>query len=172
MSRCWTSQDFAGRLANMSELTPLGALLEQARAQVGISKREAARRAGVSEGRWRQVTTGVQKLGSTTVPVNPRLATVLTMARAVGVDELEAAAAAGFEEVTLGDSAASLRSVQVSGPASERVEALIRDIYASQMPERRKGELVRLIRQAEAVRLAELQAAEDELRRWRDRPAG
>jgi hypothetical protein len=52
------------------------------------------------------------------------------------------------------------------------VEKLIQEIYADEsMPEERKQELVRLIRQAEAQREAELRAAQDELSRWRTRRA-
>lgn len=77
-------------------LTPLGALLEDARTRKLLSKREAARLAGISEGRWRQVVTGKQKAGDVIVPVNPRANTVAAMARAVEVPVDEALAAAGF----------------------------------------------------------------------------
>jgi hypothetical protein len=39
---------------------PWGALITAALASEGISAREAARRAGLSEGRWRQITGGYQ----------------------------------------------------------------------------------------------------------------
>jgi transcriptional regulator with XRE-family HTH domain len=77
-------------------LTPLGALLEEARLRKALSKREAARRAGISEGRWRQVVTGIQKAGTVNVAVNPRANTVVAMARAVDVDPEAALVAAGF----------------------------------------------------------------------------
>ncbi len=79
------------------ELTPLGRLLEDARESLRISKREAARRADISEGRWRQITIGHQKAGDVTIPVNPRRNTVTAMARAVGVDPAKAQLAAGME---------------------------------------------------------------------------
>jgi hypothetical protein len=42
------------------EPPPWGALITAGLASEGISAREAARRAGLSEGRWRQVTAGYQ----------------------------------------------------------------------------------------------------------------
>lgn len=79
-----------------SEYTPLGAILEDARQRLGLSIRGAAGRAGISEGRWRQVVTGVQKAAGRDLPVNPRHATVAAMARAVGVDPGQALQLAGF----------------------------------------------------------------------------
>jgi hypothetical protein len=77
------------------DLTDLGAYIEAARG--GMSKREAARRAGISEGRWRQVVTGKQKAGGgVVVPANPRRETVIAMARAVGADANEALRRAGM----------------------------------------------------------------------------
>lgn len=84
---------------NARELTPLGRLLEAARTEVlHISAREAARRAATSEGRWRQVVTGVQSKGAgKRVPVNPKPATVVAMALAVQVDPGKALDAAGID---------------------------------------------------------------------------
>lgn len=42
---------------------PEGVLIESAREDAGLSKREAARRAGISEGWWRTVVKGYQSLG-------------------------------------------------------------------------------------------------------------
>lgn len=72
----------------MSDLpdTPLGALLDEARRnRAQISGREVARRAGVSEGRWRAI------LKEGTAPMR----TVVALALAVGVDPAEALNAAG-----------------------------------------------------------------------------
>lgn len=155
----------------MTDLTPLGDLLEHARERLSISKREAARRAGISEGRWRQIVSGQQRSGDAIIAVNPRRITVAAMARAVGVAEDEALQAAGLTPLT---SAEAIRVAQIypkSGEDGTSVEALIQGIYDSDMPEERKNELVRLIRRAEAQRAADLRAAEDELGRWR-RAAG
>lgn len=66
---------------------PYGALIEEARKAAGLSKREAARRAGISDAWWRYVTEGRQ--GETPVPGTAE--TVAAMARAVGLpaDRLE-----------------------------------------------------------------------------------
>lgn len=66
--------------------TPHGDLLDRARIALGISQREAARRADISEGRWRQVVTGVQRQGGVSIPVNPKPSTLVAMARAVEAD--------------------------------------------------------------------------------------
>lgn len=80
-----------------SDLTPLGAYLEAARVGLGLSKRAAAKRAEMSEGRWRQVVTGRQSAGGVAIPVNPRPETVTSMARAVGLDPNVALELAGLE---------------------------------------------------------------------------
>lgn len=52
-----------------------------------MSVREAARRADISESRWRQVEAGVQKMaGGIEVPVHPRAETVAAMCKAITAD--------------------------------------------------------------------------------------
>lgn len=64
---------------------PLGEYLRQARGKMAI--REAARRADISESRWRQVEAGVQKMaGGIEVPVHPRAETIAAMCRAISAD--------------------------------------------------------------------------------------
>lgn len=83
-------------MGDEDELTPLGHLLEEARGT--MSKRAAAKAAGISEGRWRQIVTGQQKVGGgLVVPAKPKRATVAAMAAAVGADVDEALRLAGFE---------------------------------------------------------------------------
>jgi transcriptional regulator with XRE-family HTH domain len=67
---------------------PYGALIEAAREEAGLSRRDAARRAGVSDSWWRYVASGWQNHG----PVTGTAETVAAMARAVGVtpEQLEA----------------------------------------------------------------------------------
>jgi hypothetical protein len=79
-------------------LTPLGQLLEHARQKVmHISGREAARLAGMSEGRWRQIVRGVQAKAGMDIPVTAPARTIVAMALAVEVDPAEALRAAGFD---------------------------------------------------------------------------
>jgi transcriptional regulator with XRE-family HTH domain len=148
----------------MADLTALGDVLERAREALGLSKREAARQAGISEGRWRQVVSGYQRQGDVMVPVNPRRATVVGMARAVGVPEDEALRAAGLEVFANVGDGVGVRDNVTAVLTREPVERLIEDIYGDdRIPEERKHEMVRRIRQAEAER----QSVQDELNRWR-----
>jgi hypothetical protein len=86
---------------------PYGELIEQARGDAGLSKREAARRAGISDAWWRYVTEGRQ--GDTPVPGTA--GTVAAMARAVGLspERLE-------EEGQRKDAAAALRKMLAQPP--------------------------------------------------------
>lgn len=62
-----------------------------------MSKRQAARRAGISEGRWRQIVAGYQSAGGGhSIPVNPKRETLLKMAAAVGADRAEVLRLAGM----------------------------------------------------------------------------
>lgn len=69
---------------------PLGAYLREQRGKMAI--REAARRADISESRWRQVEAGVQTMGRRSdgtlveTPVHPRPETVAAMCRAISAD--------------------------------------------------------------------------------------
>ncbi|MDG4832382.1 helix-turn-helix transcriptional regulator [Solwaraspora sp. WMMD1047] len=77
------------------ELTPLGQVLDDARERLGLSGRQAAQRAGISEARWRQVVTGRQSKGGGRVAVNPGTLTIVAMALAVDADPGHALAVAG-----------------------------------------------------------------------------
>jgi hypothetical protein len=68
------------------EPPPWGALITAALASEGISAREAARRAGLSEGRWRQITGGYQVVSpGVYAQVRGPAATLARMASVVGV---------------------------------------------------------------------------------------
>jgi hypothetical protein len=73
---------------------PWGALITAALASEGISAREAARRAGLSEGRWRQITGGYQVVSpGIYAEVRGPAATVARMAAAAGVTAAQLRAA-------------------------------------------------------------------------------
>jgi transcriptional regulator with XRE-family HTH domain len=80
---------------------PLGDMLRRARGNPGrpgfISQREAARRAGISEGRWRQIEAGHRFVGGQRVRETTSASRVARMARAVGIDEHAAVVAAGLD---------------------------------------------------------------------------
>lgn len=64
----------------------VGDALRQARMRLGISKREAARRADLSDGAWRHLESGTKKAYGTLVLPNPRPENLVAAARAVDLD--------------------------------------------------------------------------------------
>lgn len=74
---------------------PLGPALKRARGKMAI--REAARRAGISEGRWRQLETGYQRSGGYRIPISTTAKTVIAAATAAGMDVDDALVMAGFD---------------------------------------------------------------------------
>jgi transcriptional regulator with XRE-family HTH domain len=65
---------------------PWGVLLAKALAKAKLSAREAARRAGISEGRWRQIASGYQVVSAGVyAPVHGPARTLARMAAVVGV---------------------------------------------------------------------------------------
>jgi len=89
------------------EPPPYGALIEAAREAAGLSRREAARRAGISDAWWRYVVQGWQN-----GPISGPADTVAEMARVVGVtpEQLEA-------EGQRADAAKALREILSAAPA-------------------------------------------------------
>lgn len=128
------------------EQRPEGALLQEALKRKRISVREAAGRASISEGRWRQIVLGYQAASrGQRVEVIAPASTLAKMAWAVNVtpDELVAAGRS--------DAAEALREM---GDADERDDAIIR-VMKSSIPDERKKQLVKLL-------IAERQAIERE----------
>jgi len=68
------------------EQPPEGKLIADAAARMKLSIREAARRAGISYGRWRQVTQGYQNVSpGSYAPVRAPARTLARMAQVVGI---------------------------------------------------------------------------------------
>jgi transcriptional regulator with XRE-family HTH domain len=108
------------------EPPPWGALITAALASEGISAREAARRAGLSEGRWRQITGGYQVVSpGVYAQVRGPAGTLARMAAVTGVTPAQLRAA-GRE-----DAAKVLVSQRDRRPADsdmlERVKAMDTD---------------------------------------------
>jgi len=83
---------------------PEGKLISEALARKGLSIREASRRANISYGRWRQITSGYQNISpGVYAPVRAPAATVARMAGVVG------ATAAELEQAGRPDAAGALR---------------------------------------------------------------
>lgn len=78
-----------------NKLAAAGAILEASRGV--MSKREAARRAGIAEARWRQIVRGVQRINGVDVPVSTKATTLARMAQAVGADVGVVLRTAGFD---------------------------------------------------------------------------
>ncbi|MBD3778505.1 MAG: helix-turn-helix transcriptional regulator [Micrococcales bacterium] len=98
----------------MDEFEPTRAarLIEQRRKQRGMSIREAAKAADLSEGRWRQIAKGYQQLAQgARAPVTTPPATTARMAMAVGVtsDELVAVGERQVADIVRESTASRLR---------------------------------------------------------------
>lgn len=94
-------------MSQRPEPPPEGALIKAALKKSGLSARKAAREAGLSEGRWRQIVDGYQIVSAGTyVPVRGPAETLARMAAVIGVspDALDAAGRA--------DAAGELRAMQ------------------------------------------------------------
>ncbi|MDT0377319.1 helix-turn-helix transcriptional regulator [Streptomyces sp. DSM 42041] len=64
---------------------PEGALLKDALKRAGLSARKAARLAGLSEARWRQITSGYQTVSGQQIPVHAPPDTLARMAHVTGL---------------------------------------------------------------------------------------
>jgi transcriptional regulator with XRE-family HTH domain len=128
------------------EPTPEGELLERARKLKGLSQRNAAKMAGISDGRWRQIVNGgyyaaADNWVSTVGPDD----TLARMARSVGVtaDQLRAAGRGDAADLLLTVKGMELESDwQNVGNARDRLLAIreqidwvIRDLSLSDQPE-------------------------------------
>ncbi|NJP44551.1 hypothetical protein [Actinacidiphila epipremni] len=100
---------------------PEGLLIKRAQTALQISQREAARRARLSEARWRQLVSGFQLVQRAKVPVRSPDKTLARMARAVGVTA-EQLVDAGRE-----DAAAALLEVEAEEAEVERAAAAMQD---------------------------------------------
>lgn len=82
---------------------PFGAALKQHREDAGLSVKAAARRTNkkISDGRWYQLESGVQKIQGQQIPIHTTPATVRAAAQAVGWDINDALAKAGFDPIDL-----------------------------------------------------------------------
>jgi transcriptional regulator with XRE-family HTH domain len=146
-----------------------GALIQRAMVRQRLSARQAAVKAGISEGRWRQIVSGYQSARGQQFPVTAPAATLAHMAAAVGLTPED------LTEAGRGDAADILRDLNQHGPSqpgpaaarastSERDEALLK-VLASDLPEDKKEQIIRLlIAEKHAADRARAQRAEDLIR--------
>lgn len=114
---------------------PEGKLIAAAAKSRRLSQREAAKRAGISEGRWRQIVQGYQTVSGNHVPVRGPDSTVARMAWAVGVSTSE------LMESGREDAAEVLREIgagQKSPTAFEAVAAMVEQINGTRDPHLRR----------------------------------
>ena len=108
---------------------PWGALITGALRTAGLSAREAARRAGISEGRWRQITSGYQVVSAGVyAPVRGPAATLARMASVAGVTP------ARLEQAGRADAAAILAASSATD-ASEAILQRVREMNTDQARE-------------------------------------
>ena len=125
---------------------PEGRLIADAANRLDLSIREAARRAGISYGRWRQIVTGYQNVSPGSVaPVHAPAGTLAKMAAAVGVtpeqmdtEGLRPDAAEAMRHLAVTPSAAPERPVvrdfaRVDDEEALKpyVEQVLRELYAA-----------------------------------------
>lgn len=86
-------------MAETREDWPFGVELRRRRIAAGLSVKAAARRTNgdISDGRWYQLESGVQKIRGQEIPIGTTPATVAAAARALDWEIPEALAAAGFD---------------------------------------------------------------------------
>src|SRR5580693_3089730 len=110
-----------------------GALITAALGRSGLSARAAARQAGLSEGRWRQITAGYQVVSpGVYAPVHGPAATVARMAAVAGLT------AAQLRAVGRDDAARLLAAQSLAGqaaPVADDLAARIRAMDADQARE-------------------------------------
>lgn len=118
----------------------LGALLAEHRIARGISKREAARLAGFSEGLWRHLEEGKRISYGHAILPNPRDDKLASAARAVGLDPAVAFEIVGRELPTsrLPAGTAALSGVDVTGLPPEDIAKV--QGYIDALRERRRSE--------------------------------
>jgi hypothetical protein len=110
-------------MPNRPEPPPWGALITDAMRRGQLSAREAARRAGISEGRWRQITGGYQVVSAGVyAPVRGPAATLARMAAVVGVT------AAQLKQAGRADAAKELTAAPAGAAAGSEVLQRIRDM--------------------------------------------
>lgn len=94
------------------EPPPWGRLITQALQRSGMSARKAAKKAGMSDGRWRQITSGYQNVSAGVyAPVRGPAETIARMAQVVGLTPGE------LEKAGRPDAAEELRA-RITSPAA------------------------------------------------------
>ncbi len=109
---------------------PWGVLLTNALADAQLSAREASRRAGISEGRWRQIASGYQVVSSGVyAPVHGPAETLAKMAAVAGVT------AAQLTDAGRPDAATALVSREEADASHEQMLQRVKEMSPEQARE-------------------------------------
>jgi hypothetical protein len=110
--------------AGRPEQPPWGVLLARGLASAGMSGRQAARQAGISEGRWRQIASGYQVVSpGVYAPVRGPAGTVAAMAAVAGLTPAQLRAAGRDDAARL----LAARKACDGGDLLDRIRALSGD---------------------------------------------
>ncbi|HEY1616383.1 MAG TPA: hypothetical protein VGG25_02130 [Streptosporangiaceae bacterium] len=110
--------------AGRPEPPPWGVLLASRLATAGLSARRAARQAGISEGRWRQIASGYQVVSpGVYAPVRGPAGTVAAMAAVAGLTPAQLRAAGRDDAARL----LAARDASDRGDLLDRIRALSGD---------------------------------------------
>lgn len=107
---------------------PFGPELRRRRILAGLSGKAAARRTHglISDGRWYQLETGVQKLRGQSIAIGTTPKTIAAAARAVDWDVREALELAGFDPRDFQEPESSERPVLITQIPTEELLAEVR----------------------------------------------
>jgi hypothetical protein len=110
-------------MPNRPEPPAWGALITDSLRRAQLSAREAARRAGISEGRWRQITGGYQVVSAGVyAPVRGPADTLARMAAVVGVTSAE------LRKAGRADAARALDAAPAEAAAEDGVLQRVREM--------------------------------------------
>lgn len=115
-------------MSDRPEQRPEGRLIALAQKRARISQREAAKRAGISEARWRNIVSGYQTISAGVyAPVRGPADTVARMAQAVDVtaEQLTAADRADAAEVLQFLTDADMPPLPPVEPSDDELDAMI-----------------------------------------------
>lgn len=113
-----------------------GRELERRRTLAKLSKRGLAEKSGISEGRIRQLETGIQRINRQDVPVRPTPTTVSRIAQVLGWDVDDALALAG-----LSDDPGIPRGRPSSADADDGLTQQMQELWRQITPEQRDAVL-------------------------------
>jgi hypothetical protein len=123
-----------------------GALIQRGMIRQRLSARQAATKAGMSEGRWRQIVAGYQSARGQHIPVTAPPATLARMAQAVGLtpDELTEAGRSDAAEV-LADLASSPMPAPVAAAPDGVAPLLSKVMHDDRLTEAQKTRVIEIL---------------------------